>query len=381
MWQLLIEKQGQRSRAVLLKDGRVYDYLAWQGAQLEAEQDLVYAKVRRVLKAAGAAFVTLPNGEEGFMPMLSPLKPGDMVLCQQKRVKTQQKAAYFHPHVELNGHALVYLPFAKQDKLSKKIEDAAERRRLHVLLSRVARKEGAFILHSRGQGLLLKDLKEEADALQARWQEILLSVQGRQTPMAVSMKAPPLIDFVRHLPQDTVQVLVNDAAVMAGLPLAYQEHPTPFLLYGVEEKLDKAFRRKVLLKSGAGLIIDRTEAMTVIDVNSGQSVKGKGADFLAINLEAAEEIMRLMRLRRMGGIILVDFIDMKQDGDNQALLEYLKALAKEDRVPVTVHGMTALGLVEMTRQRRENALNHGFTACSACQGTGIKRSEEETDES
>lgn len=382
---LLLESRGGKDRAAVLHDGELLDFLVFSQLATDVREDILLASARRVMKSLNAVFMLLPDGTEGFLPtdgLARPPRPGDMLPVQIRRPPLGGKAAYLTADVSLGGRLLVYFPFGDKDKVSKKITDKGERRRLHALLSQVERPGGALLMRSCAQSASLKEVKDEAASLIAVWRRAEQEMAGKTTPQVIHAAPHPLLRLARECRPPIEYVLTNDRARASALCLPIKEHPAPFTLYNVAEKLQKALRRRVCLPSGATLVIDPCEAMTVIDVNSALSSKGKSKDAkaLEVNLEAAEHIARLMRLRRMGGIILIDFVDMASEEDRQRVLARFKELAALDRVPVTAEGFTALGLMETTRARMEEKMEAERGVCPACGGTGIAREEEKQDE-
>ena len=314
---LLVEVQGAEREIALLEDNRLVDYSRSADAGSIRPEEIYLGRVSRVMKNLQAAFVRLADKVDGFLPF-APIpsgsipQPGDTLLVQVKRPPLTGKAAYLTMDISLAGALVILAPCHAGIRISRRVGAEADRGRL----LRLARE-----MIPEGMGLVLREdslhagkeaLCDEAAQLLARWQDIQLKA-GRLSPPAVVERAPDALQLMlRDLREMPERVITNDPAALGdiGLPVTQAAHPMQ--LHEVRHKLDRALRRKVQLKSGASLVIDPCEAMTVIDVNTAQNIQGKNRDraLLKTNLEAAEEIARLLRLRRMGGIILIDFIDM-----------------------------------------------------------------------
>lgn len=365
------QKQGVPC-AALFKDGALYEYRRGNNSPVES---LYLGKVNRVMKDLHAAFVRLTGKQEGFLPFKTDEtlpRPGDTLYVQIKKPAIGGKAPFLTRDIALTGRYLLYLPYAKRDALSRRIEDQDERAQALSKLQALPRDEGAFIARSAFLSGDEKTVYEEAAALTGRW----ASVKAQSvSPPALLMEAPSaLAKLLRDIRETVDEVVTDDPNSVADLALPVRESTYPMALFKVEEKLREALRRRITLRSGAQIVIDPCEAMTVIDVNSAASSFKRDKDTMAlnINLEAAKEIARILRLRGTGGMIAVDFIDMASDAGRAAVRSAMEAEMKTDRVKTTVHEFTALGLLEMTRMRSDEKQEAERCICPYCQGSGIR---------
>jgi ribonuclease G len=298
------------------------------------------------------------------------------------------KGARLSTHVSVAGRFLVYLPGETHIGVSQRIDDEEERVHLRERLQQLLPpdEKGGYIVRTLAESATDRELKSDIDYLRRLWGGIQekTSAAAPRTPLYrdLNLALRVLRDFAH---EETARILV-DSRETARRMLEFGQDYTPnvaervehyggerplFDLYGVEDEIEKALARRVGLKSGGYLVIDQTEALTTVDVNTGGFVSGRSFDetILKTNLEAAQVIARQLRLRNLGGIIVIDFIDMGTDEHRNAVLnEFRKALAR-DRTHMTVNGFTQLGLVEMTRKRtRESLAQVLCEPCPACDG-------------
>ncbi len=385
MLQLLIQKTGTLTEAALLNDRKLIDYRKEEASGISAEQ-LYLGVVERVVSGMNAAFVRLNDKENGFLPLneaKQKLKGGDRVLVQVKKPPVQQKAAYLTQDISLAAETVILLPISAFYSVSKKIEAEAVRAALIKKAKALAPNGMGLVLRSAAAEISEEALTEAVQTLVTRWEAIQALLPTLRPPCLVPQTLTLAERFFRDCEAAGEQI---DSVVVSEETLCptrlqsiahVSEHP--FDLYAVQEQLKKALSRRVWLKSGGFLVIDPCEALTVIDVNSGKFTGGKAGSeetFLKTNLEAAQEIARLMRLRSMGGIVLADFVDMASEEHREALLSAMQNALKHDPVKCVVHGFTFLGLMEMTRKKSSAALEAEHSMlCPLCGGTGIRQEE------
>ncbi|MBM3393726.1 MAG: Rne/Rng family ribonuclease, partial [Betaproteobacteria bacterium] len=300
------------------------------------------------------------------------------------------KGARLSTQVSIAGRLLVYLPQESHIGISQRIEDEAERAHLRDMLLKLMTPDikGGFIVRTLAETATESELSTDIDYLRRQWADIEQRSGETGAPALLyedlNLAHRVLRDIVNEL---TTRVLVDSRETFQKLQSFAQAYTSGlekrihhyvgdrplFDLYGIEEEIEQALARRVPLKSGGYLIIDQTEALTTVDVNTGGFVGGRNFDdtIFKTNLEASQAIARQLRLRNLGGIIIVDFIDMENEGHRDAVLaEFRKALSL-DRTRITVNGFTALGLVEMTRKRTRESLAHTLCEpCATCQGRG-----------
>jgi len=406
---ILINITPQETRVALVLQGAVQELHIERTLTRGLAGNVYLGKVVRVLPGMQSAFIDIGLERAAFLhvadiwearphdgsnapptPIEKLLFDGQVLTVQVIKDPIGTKGARLSTQISIAGRMLVYLPQDHHIGISQKIEKEADREQLRTKLQSLlpADEKGGYIVRTQAEEASTDDLAADVDYLRKTWGAI---VQGARTlpPTTLlyqdlSLAQRVLRDFV-HEETASIQVdsrenflkLVEFAQVYTPSVLSRMAHYTGerplFDLYGVEEEILRALGRRVDLKSGGYLIVDQTEAMTTIDVNTGGYVGGRNfADTIfKTNLEAAHAIARQLRLRNLGGIIILDFIDMENNEHrNQVLAELKKTLAR-DRTKVSVSGFSALGLVEMTRKRTRESLAHILCEpCPACAGKG-----------
>ncbi|HEX2143937.1 MAG TPA: Rne/Rng family ribonuclease, partial [Glycomyces sp.] len=317
------------------------------------------------------------------------LKPGDAVLVQVTKDPVGHKGARLTSHVALSGRHLVYVPGGNASGISRKLPDR-ERTRLRAALKKLVPESAGVIVRTAAEGAGPEELARDISRLQMEWEEIQGKSKKANAPAVLHSEPDVLIRVVRDVfNEDFKEILVEGDDAYDEIH-KYLESVSPELLprlkrhtgtkdvfaeMRVDEQLLKALDRKVYLPSGGSLVIDRTEAMTVIDVNTGRFT-GEGGNLEETvtrnNLEAAEEIVRQLRLRDIGGIIVIDFIDMVLESNRDLVLRRLTECLGRDRTKHQVTEVTSLGLVQMTRKRVGQGLIEAFSEpCDHCKGRGV----------
>ena len=327
------------------------------------------------------------------------LKPGDYVVVQVSKDPVGHKGARLTTQVSLAGRYLVYVPGASSTGISRKLPDT-ERQRLKEILKEVVPADAGVIIRTASEGVKEDDIRADVTRLQERWNTIAEEaerVKANKAGAAVALYEEPdvLVKVIRDLfnedfsglivsgehSWETITGYVDSVApeLLSKLtkyePAAGPSGPDVFAVHRIDEQLAKAMDRKVWLPSGGTLVIDRTEAMTVVDVNTGKFTGAGGNLEQTVtknNLEAAEEIVRQLRLRDIGGIVVIDFIDMVLESNRDLVLRRLTEALARDRTRHQVSEVTSLGLVQLTRKRLGTGLIEAFsTTCQACAGRGI----------
>lgn len=377
--------------------------------------NIYLGRVQNVLPSMEAAFVDIGQGRNGVLyagdvdwralgiggrgrKIENALKSGDQILVQVAKDPIGHKGARLTTQISLAGRFLVYVPGGRSAGISRKLP-APERKRLKGILERVIPGDGGAIIRTAAENVPEEDIATDVNRLHSLWEDISARAAHEKAtkgakPVTMYEEPDLLIKVVRDLFNEDFSTLVVDGQRSYNTVSAYvdsmahdladrvvrydaREHDgeDAFSTYRIDEQLHKALSRKVWLPSGGTLIIERTEAMTVIDVNTGKFT-GSGGNLEETvtrnNLEAAEEIVRQMRLRDMGGMIVVDFIDMVLPENQDLVLRRLKEALGRDRTRHQVSEVTSLGLVQMTRKRVGTGLVETFsTECEACNGRGI----------
>jgi ribonuclease E len=311
------------------------------------------------------------------------------VLVQVTKDPIGHKGARLTSQISLPGRYLVFVPGGAMNGISRKLPDT-ERARLKTILKKVLPETAGVIVRTAAEGATEEQLTTDVERLQVQWAELTRQAEGAQAPVLLHSEPDLLVKIVRDVFNEDFQKLViaGESAkttieaylqqVAPDLITRIEAYPTnqdPFTEYRVNEGIAKALDRKVWLPSGGSLVIDRTEAMTVVDVNTGKFV-GSGGNLEETvtknNVEAAEEIVRQLRLRDIGGIIVIDFIDMVLETNRDMVLQRLMECLGRDRTKHQVAEVTSLGLVQMTRKKLGLGLLETFSeACDACQGRGL----------
>jgi ribonuclease G len=401
--EILVNVTPQETRVAVIEQGAVQELHIERTSSCGIVGNIYNGRVTRVLPGMQSAFVDigldraaflhladiwrLRQSEDADKPIEQLLHEGKNILVQVIKDSIGTKGARLSTQVSIAGRMLVYLPQVAHIGISQRIEDETERKSLRERLKHLlpASEKGGFIIRTMAEAASEQELQTDIEYLRKLWSDIREKSSAAVPGLLyqdLNLSYRVLRDFVND---DTARILVDSRETyqkMKGFAEVYMaevigridhyagERPL-FDLYGVEEEIEKALARRVDLKSGGYLIIDQTEALTTVDVNTGGFVGVRSFDetIFNTNLEAAQAIARQLRLRNLGGIIIIDFIDMEDsEHKNAVLAEFKKSLAK-DRTHMTVNGFTALGLVEMTRKRTRESLAHVLCeTCPTCQG-------------
>jgi ribonuclease G len=402
--EILINVTPRETRVAVTSAGVVQELLIERAASRGLVGNIYVGRVARVLPGMQSAFVEVGLERAAFLhvadirehadkPIERLLSEGEPILVQVVKDPIGTKGARLSTQVSIAGRLLVYLPRDPHIGISQRIEDeggrAALRERLKDLLPEG--EKGGFILRTLAETASEEELRADLAYLRELWKAINERSLGAAPPKLLyqdlSLAQRVLRDMVTV---DTARVLVDSRENFQKLT-AFAERYMPqvrsrlehytgerplFDLHNVEPEIEKALSRRVELKSGGYLILDQTEAMTTIDVNTGGFVGSRNFDdtVFKTNLEAAQAIARQLRLRNLGGIIILDFIDMESAEHRGAVLDELRRALARDRTRITLNGFTALGLVEMTRKRTRESLAHVLCEpCPTCSGRGEVR--------
>ena len=407
MQDILINCSPRETRVAVLIDGILEDLHIERVANRGLVGNVYMGRVLRVLPGMQSAFVDigfertaflhildiegarLENGE--YKPIEKMLTDGQRLLVQVSKDPIGTKGARLTTTISLAGHKLVYLPQDPHIGVSQRIEDEARRENLREQCTRLrpAEEKGGYIVRTCAEESASDvELIEDMRYLSALWKTIKAQTAKASAPSLLYEDLPLAKRVLRDLVQaetghiyvdsrqnfETLKDFARKYVPSAEALLVHYTGERPlFEVYGVDEEIERALGRRVPLKSGGYLVVDQTEAMTTIDVNTGGFV-GK-RDFsqtvFKTNLEAAQTIARQLRLRNLGGIIIIDFIDMASDEHRAAVLSELRRAAAADRTKLTISDFTELGLVEMTRKRTRESLSHVLCeTCPVCGGRG-----------
>jgi Rne/Rng family ribonuclease len=406
---MLVRQIADRTQIAIIEDDVMVEHYVNRNSNISYVGNVYLGKVQNVLPSMEAAFVDIGKGRNAVLyagevnwdahglsdtaprKIEHVLKSGQSVLVQVTKDPIGQKGARLTSQISLPGRYLVYVPGGGMSGISKRLPDN-ERNRLKSILKSLIPDQAGVIIRTAAEGAPEAELERDVIRLKAQWEDIEKKANSSSTSAPSLLYGEPDLtvrvirdifneDFNKMLVQgdqawDDIQNYIGHIAPeLANKIEKWSSNKDLFTENRVEEQLAKAFDRKVYLPSGGSLVIDRTEAMIVIDVNTGKFI-GKGGNLEETvtknNLEAAEEIARQLRLRDMGGIIVIDFIDMTLESNRELVLRRLVECLGRDRTKHQVAEVTSLGLVQMTRKRVGQGLIEAFsTTCESCGGRGI----------
>lgn len=432
--ELIINVTSLETRIALLENGILVELHIERESDKGIVGNIYKGKVQRVLPGMQAAFVDIGlarsaflyvddvyNNYKEFESMLSVFKENneDMELDQDKISKREfatpppiedilvdgkellvqvikepigSKGARISSHISLPGRYLVFLPTLQNIGISRRITDDGERKKLKEIIQRIKPPDSGFIIRTASEGATEEELAMDMDFLVKLWENIKRRMERAPAPSLLHEDLSISLRAIRDLYSKNVKKVVVDSpkthksivnfieTFMPQLKYSVELHSgeeTIFDAYGIEIEISRALEKRIWLKSGGCIVIEETEALVAIDVNTGRYVgKGNQGDtILKTNLEAIKEIAYQIRLRNLGGIIIIDFIDMEKKSDREAVLHTLIETLKKDRAKTNVFEMSELGLVQMTRKRvRENLSGHMCEPCPHCEGRGLIRS-------
>ncbi|MET8006903.1 Rne/Rng family ribonuclease [Nonomuraea glycinis] len=404
---MVVRRTGDRTQIAVLEDGVLVEHYVNREASQSYVGNVYLGKVQNVLPSMEAAFVDIGKGRNAVLyagevnfdtagmegqpkRIESALKSGQSVLVQVTKDPIGHKGARLTSQISLPGRYLVYVPDGSMTGISRKLPDK-ERTRLKSILKKVMPENAGVIVRTAAEGASEEELARDVARLSAQWEAIQKKAKNASPPELLSAEPDLTVRVVRDVfnedftslvvqgedAWETVDEYVQYVAPHLGERLSKWdgEQGDVFESYRIDEQLGKAMERKVWLPSGGSLVIDRTEAMTVVDVNTGKFT-GQGGNLEETvtrnNLEAAEEIVRQLRLRDIGGIIVIDFIDMVLESNRDLVLRRMLECLARDRTKHQVAEVTSLGLVQMTRKRVGQGLLEAFsTPCDCCNGRGL----------
>lgn len=404
--EMIVRSKNGRIQIAVLEDNVLVEHYVARNQDASLIGNVYLGRVQNVLPSMEAAFVDIGRGrnavlysgevdwdavETGNQPrrIELALKSGDRVLVQVTKDPVGHKGARLTSQISLPGRYLVYVPGGAMNGISRKLPDT-ERARLKKILKEVLPESSGVIVRTAAEGATEDQLTRDVQRLTTQWEHISRQVESIQAPALLHSEPDLLVKIVRDVfNEDFTKMLIQGedahqtitaylesvAPDLLDRVAVYEGEADPFDEFRVTEQIEKALDRKVWLPSGGSLVIDRTEAMTVVDVNTGKFV-GSGGNLEETvtknNLEAAEEIVRQLRLRDIGGIIVVDFIDMVLESNRDLVLRRLVECLSRDRTKHQVAEVTSLGLVQMTRKKLGLGLLETFSeACEVCAGRGV----------
>ncbi len=404
MKQILVEGGDSVVRLALLEQNRLAEVFVESGAKEYGVGSVYKGRVVNVLPGMQAAFVDIGHSRNAFLyrddllpahlekqPKVKPsiqelVNEGQELVVQVSKEAIGTKGPRITTHVALPGRWLVYMPEADYVGVSRKIEDDAERERLKELAEQLLDQEEGLIIRTVAEGENESALLQDLQRLRGTWNEIAAHALRAKAPQELYSERNVLKKWMRDL------LTVDVEEIVAGNEVLYEElrlqvadidkewidrvrlerGVSLFERFGAKKEMDRIFKPKIWLDNGGYLMIDHTEALTVVDVNTGKFTGTTDLEetVYATNMEAAETIARVLRLRDIGGIVIVDFIDMQSETHKEAVRIALEQYLKKDRTKVTVIGWTKLGLLELTRKKVREHAEPFERKCPQCSGTG-----------
>ncbi|MFF1414296.1 ribonuclease E/G, partial [Streptomyces sp. NPDC058289] len=405
---MVVRQSGERTQIGVLEDNVLVEHYVNKEEATSYVGNVYLGKVQNVLPSMEAAFIDIGKGRNAVLyagevnfealgmangprRIESALKSGQSVLVQVTKDPIGHKGARLTSQVSLPGRYLVYVPEGSMTGISRKLPDT-ERARLKTILKKIVPEDAGVIVRTAAEGASEDELRRDVERLQAQWEDIQKKSKQLTTSSPSLLYGEPdmTVRVVRDIfNEDFTKVIVSGDSAWETIH-GYVNHVAPdladrlsrwtsevdvFATYRIDEQLAKALDRKVWLPSGGSLVIDKTEAMIVIDVNTGKFT-GQGGNLEETvtrnNLEAAEEIVRQLRLRDLGGIVVIDFIDMVLESNRDLVLRRMLECLGRDRTKHQVAEVTSLGLVQMTRKRVGQGLLESFSeTCVHCNGRGV----------
>ncbi|MFL0810164.1 MAG: ribonuclease G [Agarilytica sp.] len=419
--EILVNFGPTETRAALVENGVLQEVYIERARSKGYVGNIYKGKVVRVLPGMQAAFVDIGQERAGFIHVADIaqlnkngveektdenadirelLREGQSLLVQVTKDPIGTKGARLTTHLSVSARYLVYMPNSDHIGVSNRIEDDEERDRLKMAVQELAQehadeyKVGGFIIRTVAEGASKEELKADIPFVFRLWHDLEDEVKSAKAPEIIYEDMPLFMRTIRDLMRPNIEKVRIDSRESFARMQKFAKHYAPeigarvehypgerplFDLYGVEAEIQKALQKKVVLKSGGYLIIEQTEAMTTIDINTGAFVGHRNLEetIFKTNLEASAAIARQLRLRNLGGIIIIDFIDMKEEEHRRQVLRSLEKYMDKDRAKTSITTVSELGLVEMTRKRTRESLGQVLCeTCPVCEGRATIKSAE-----
>jgi ribonuclease G len=404
--EIIVNRTFEEIKVAVLEDGKLFD-LFIERREFERILNNIYkGTVQNVVSALDSAFIdiglgksaylsiddVIPHGEKNIENII---KVGQDIMVQVYKEAINSKGPKVTMDISLPGRFLVYMPFSNSVGISKNIKDKQEYNRLKSIVTKIKKNiSGGMIVRTEAEETTEVEIKKESKYLIRLWDSILMGFRNLKSISLIHKDLDIVFQIIRdYFSDDVVFMRVDSIKELKNVSdfvkiispkfldriVLYNDKLSIFKAYGIEEEINKLHSNIVKLKSGGYLIIQEAESLCSIDVNSGKFVsESSQEDTAAItNLEAAEEIARQLRLRNIGGIIVIDFIDMKKTINKRKILEKLREATKGDKAKIKIWPITKLGLIEMTRERkRESLFSVLGDTCPVCHGLGLILSKE-----
>ena len=405
--EIIVNRNLEETKVAVLEDGRLFDLFIERRESEKILNNIYKGTVQNIVPALNSAFVDLGFGKSAYLgldDMVAPkgerdiekvVKPGQDIMVQIYKEPISTKGPKITMDISLPGRLLVYMPFSNNIGISKNIEDREEYDRLKQIVSEIKKDmPGGVIVRTEAEDASEDEIKKEIKYLSRLWASIVKRFDEAKPMTRVHKDLGVVFQTVRDYFTEDVKLMHIDSQkelkdvvefMKATMPehiekvVLYEGKQPIFKAYGIDEEIKRLRSNKARLKSGGYLIIQEAESLCAIDVNSGKfTAKTSHEDTAAItNEEAAEEVARQLRLRNIGGIIVVDFIDMKKASNRQRILDKFRNATSGDKAKIKIWPITKLGLIEMTRERkRESLFSLMGETCPTCHGLGLVLSKE-----
>lgn len=419
--EILISREAGENRVAILEDGVLEEFFIERDDASKQFGNIYKGSVKSIIPGMGASFIDLGTAKDGFLyvddALSNPLdeemsaeempkthrrrrvnidevlKQGQDIIVQVVKEGIRNKGPRLTTHFSLPARYLVLMPGDRRFGISRRVENRSERDRIKQIFSQIELPEDAgVIVRTAGEGKSEKEFVRDIKYLTQLWKKIRNGIKRKKAPSTIHEELPLVERVIRdYFSEETERIVVDDKELhrqilkfmrvyLPGYKVNLELFKDPgalFDTFNVHKEIEKAFQRKVYLKCGAHLVIEQTEALVSIDVNTGKFTGKKNleATVFRANLEAAREIARQLRLRDMGGVIIIDFIDMESYENRKRVVRELREAIKEDRAKTNVLHFSDIGMVEMTRQRIRPSLEGSvYDTCSYCEGKAVVKS-------
>ncbi len=421
---ILISVDANEKQVAILEDGKLEEFYIDRADGNHMFGNIYKGKVKTVVPGIGAAFVDLGTKKDGFLyvtdalkspldldaefdekaqqeerrrealrPIEEVLKVGQEVIVQVVKEPIRNKGPRLTTHFSIPARYLVMMPGVEKVGVSRRIEDRKERERIRSIFQQIELPKGVgFIVRTAGEGKNAKEFTRDIRYLIRLWKKIHASISQKKAPSSIHQELNLVERIIRdHLVEETDRMVVDHrdmyrriqrflSLYLPGQKIdleLYQDKVTLFERYNIEKEIERTFQKNVFLKSGGHIVIEQTEGLVAIDVNTGKFTGHRNLEetVTKTNMEAAWEVARQLRLRDVGGIIIIDFIDMERAEHRRNLFHAFKEALRKDRAKTNLLKMSELGLVEMTRQRIRPSLESAvYNTCPYCEGKGMVKS-------
>lgn len=422
--EILIAMDANEKQVAILEDGRLEEFYIERADEMRMFGNIYKGRAKSIVPGIGASFIDLGTKKDGFLyvadALKSPLdveteygeggdsgrdsssrmkridevlKVGQEVIVQVVKEPIRNKGPRLTTHFSFPARYLVMMPGAEKDGVSRRIDDRLERERIRKILAEADKPKGAgFIVRTAGEGKGAKEFQRDIRYLSRVWERVQKEIHQRKAPYLIHHEADLVERVIRdYLIEENNTVVVDQPELfhrarrfceiyLPGQQVdlrQYRDRTPLFEKYNIEKEIEKTFQKVVMLKSGGHIVIEQTEGLVAIDVNTGKYTGHRNLEetVFKTNLEAAWEVARQLRLRDMGGIIIIDFIDLERGDHRRELFRTFKEAVKKDRAKTNLVQMSELGLVEMTRQRVRPSLESAvYETCPYCEGKAMVKS-------